>query len=118
MSYLVVITGSRDWAALSAVYEAIADTPEYAMFMQGGCETGADLFARMACEKSRRPMWTEDALWDLYKLAAGPIRNRKMLDYKPDLVIAFPLPGSKGTVDCMKEAKFRGIEVRVINAKT
>jgi hypothetical protein len=55
--------------------------------------------------------------WDKYGPAAGPIRNRQMLDTGVDLVIAFRVEGvpSTGTDDCTAEAKRRGIEVREYN---
>lgn len=60
--------------------------------------------------------WVEDfpADWERNGRAAGPIRNRQMLDGKPDLVIAFP--GGKGTADMVAEAKRRGIAVREVGA--
>lgn len=48
--------------------------------------------------------------WAKHGKAAGPIRNRQMLDTNPDLVIAFA--GGVGTKDCVNEAKRRGIPVR------
>lgn len=51
--------------------------------------------------------------WNKHGKAAGPIRNRQMLDEgKPDLVVAFP--GGKGTADMVKVAKARGFEVMEI----
>jgi len=51
--------------------------------------------------------------WTAYGRAAGPRRNRLMLDaFKPDLVVAFP--GGDGTADCCVAAEQRGIEVRRI----
>jgi len=48
--------------------------------------------------------------WDTYKRAAGPIRNKEMLEANPDaLVLAFP--GGKGTEDCVKQAKELGMIV-------
>src|SRR6266478_6988357 len=48
--------------------------------------------------------------WDKYGKAAGPIRNKQMLDEgKPDLVIAFP--GGKGTANMKEQARIAGIEV-------
>lgn len=48
--------------------------------------------------------------WEKYGTAAGPIRNKQMLDEgKPDLVIAFP--GGKGTANMVKLAKRAGVEV-------
>jgi hypothetical protein len=40
---------------------------------------------------------------------AGPERNQRMLDSKPDLVVAFP--GGRGTADMVRRAKAAGIEV-------
>lgn len=48
--------------------------------------------------------------WKILGKAAGPIRNKQMLDEeKPDLVIAFP--GGKGTADMVRQAKKAGVEV-------
>lgn len=52
--------------------------------------------------------------WDAYGPAAGPIRNKRMLDEgKPDLVIAFP--GGKGTADMIWQATERGIPVEQVS---
>lgn len=61
------------------------------------------------------------AEWSKYRVPsgrknpAGAIRNRTMLDEKPDLVVAFhdDLSKSHGTRDCVTEAKIRGIRVWV-----
>jgi ABC-type Fe3+-hydroxamate transport system substrate-binding protein len=44
-----------------------------------------------------------------YGPSAGPIRNGRMLEYKPDLVIAFP--GGRGTANMVKQARKAGIAV-------
>ena len=52
--------------------------------------------------------------WDKYGRAAGPIRNKQMLDEgKPDLVIAFP--GGRGTANMIKQAKEAGVEVEIVS---
>lgn len=56
------------------------------------------------------PVERYPADWERYGKRAGPIRNRKMLDQGPDLVVAFG--GDKGTADCVREARRRGIAVR------
>lgn len=51
--------------------------------------------------------------WHTHGRAAGPIRNKRMLDEgKPDLVIAFP--GGRGTANMVKQARAAGIEVREV----
>lgn len=48
--------------------------------------------------------------WDNHGRAAGPIRNKKMLDEgRPDVVVAFP--GDKGTANMIKQAKKAGVPV-------
>lgn len=45
---------------------------------------------------------------------AGHARNQDMVNAGARLLVAFPLPGSRGTWDCVRRAKAAGIEVRVI----
>lgn len=48
--------------------------------------------------------------WDKYGKAAGPIRNKKMLDdYCPHYVIAFP--GGKGTENMIEQAENNNFKV-------
>lgn len=53
--------------------------------------------------------------WDRYGSKAGPLRNIQMLEEgKPDLVVAFPSPKSRGTYHMIKIAEKAGVEVIVI----
>jgi len=55
--------------------------------------------------------------WEKDGLAAGPMRNQRMLDEgKPDLVIAFP--GGRGTADMVQRAKAAHVRVIEISATT
>jgi hypothetical protein len=47
--------------------------------------------------------------WHWHGRAAGPIRNQKMLDWGPDLVVAFA--GGDGTACMMRLARAAGVEV-------
>jgi hypothetical protein len=49
------------------------------------------------------------AEWETHGRKAGPIRNARMLEHKPDLVVAFP--GGKGTANCVAQARGMGVEV-------
>jgi hypothetical protein len=51
--------------------------------------------------------------WEVHGNAAGPIRNRLMLDRNPDRVLAFHKNQSRGTQDTIDEARRRGIPVTV-----
>ena len=53
--------------------------------------------------------------WEIYGRSAGALRNRAMLDLKPDLVLAFRVAMSSGTTDCIDEARMRGIPVEVVD---
>lgn len=53
--------------------------------------------------------------WNKHGVAAGPIRNLKMLlDGKPDLVVAFP--GGNGTKNMIQLAQKYGVPVQVIRS--
>lgn len=52
--------------------------------------------------------------WERYGKRAGFIRNRQMLDAKPDLVIACWDGVSPGTKDTIDEAERRGIPVELV----
>lgn len=82
---------------------------KFTALIQGGA-TGADTMARdWAATHPEIKRYVCRANWDKYGLAAGPIRNAKMLEWGPDLVVAFA--GGKGTADMVRRAKAAGIEV-------
>ncbi len=56
--------------------------------------------------------------WKKHGKAAGAIRNRQMLrEGKPDLVVAFLAPSSRGTRDMVNAATEAGVPVKVINVQ-
>ena len=119
----VLVTGDRNWtdrAAIKLWLEVLREIG-YTHLIEGEAR-GADTMAREEGEKLGFKIVNRDentrgfpAEWDKYHRGAGPIRNREMLDQKPDLVLAFhhDLTKSKGTADCVREARKRGIEVKV-----
>lgn len=113
----VLITGGRDWTDDFPIDAIIAGLLSMAgpgpLILLHGTARGADSIAdqwKFSAEVDVRPF---PADWDKYRKAAGPIRNRQMLDEQPDLVVAFHdhLESSKGTKDCVEEAARRGIPV-------
>lgn len=118
MSARVVVTGGRDYADRARVFaELDALFPD--IVAHGGCGKrtvsdpgalrGADRWAQEWAEANAAECWVYYADFRMGK-AQGPIRNRRMLtDFKPDVVLAFP--GGKGTADCIKAARERGIRV-------
>lgn len=83
-----------------------------------GCARGADLLAEEVWNNFPGEGFTEryPANWATYSKGAGPIRNKQMLDEgKPDMVIAFLAPNSRGTKNMIEQAEKAGVPVKVIN---
>lgn len=111
----VLVCGDRNWNHAGLILDRLGKLPAGAIILEGGAN-GADTLARHAAERLGFAVMEFPADWDKHGRAAGPIRNRQMLDEKPDLVIAFHsnLAASRGTADTVREAKRRGIPVEVI----
>jgi hypothetical protein len=81
-----------------------------------GAARGADSMAGDWGHCSKLPVQAFPADWDTYGKRAGPIRNTQMLkEGKPDLVVAFIAPGSRGTKHMVEIAKKAGVPVKEIN---
>jgi hypothetical protein len=115
----VILTGSRAWPDAEAIYDALlAVHAVHGPFhlMHGACSTGADYYAELwfrlvgkalGCQETKYP-----AAWEAHGRAAGPMRNRRMVEAGADLVLAFPLPEGSGTQGTIRLAEAAGIEVR------
>lgn len=79
-----------------------------------GDAPGADKLVADWCEENGIQHITFFANWSKFGKLAGPLRNRAMLDHKPEALIAFP--GGKGTDNCKYQAKKLGIPL-ILNAK-
>lgn len=117
----VLVCGSRHFKdkelldqTLSEILEENIRRKEWIVIINGGAR-GADTLARdWAIEKD---LFAETYIadWDKYGRAAGPIRNADMLRLgKPDLVVAFLLPGSKGTKNMIDLATKANIPIKEI----
>ena len=111
----VLICGSRYWTDYNLIHDTLKPLPPDSLIITGGAR-GADSSAKEAAKKLNLECKVIRAKWEVYGRSAGPIRNREMLDMKPDIVIAFhsDLAESRGTKDCVREAQRRGITVRII----
>lgn len=77
---------------------------------------GADTLAREYAERSGISIEAYPADWETFGKRAGPIRNHQMLtDGKPELVVAFLAPDSRGTKHMIEIAQKAGVEVMVID---
>ena len=117
----VIVTGSRDWwdedKLWSTLWEVYNDHEADKMtIVHGGCPTGADDMAEQWAVLHAPEVASEvhKADWEEWGRAAGPIRNRKMVELGADLVLAFPLADSRGTYNCIEAAEAAGLEVRII----
>lgn len=113
----IVVTGSRFWTDGRLIHDHLdyylATYGEFLLGV-GDCPSGAD---RMAAAWGRRylawPITTFHAPWDKRGKYAGNLRNHFMIDmFRPQLVLAYIHPTSKGTRDCADYAKSKGIAVR------
>lgn len=110
-----LICGDRNWNNYWPIYYVLSKLDKDTIIIHGAAR-GADSIAGAIATSLGFEVVSVPADWKKYGKAAGPIRNRVMLDMNPDLVIAFhnDIENSKGTKDCVKEAEKRGIEVKIV----
>jgi len=111
----ILVTGSRNWTNAQAVWAALNEQlTERGPFtlVVGDCPTGADSIAWGWAFSNGLTAEVHHADWDVHGRAAGPIRNRAMVESGADLCLAFPLGKSPGTRGCMRLAAAAGIPVK------
>jgi hypothetical protein len=80
-----------------------------------GKAKGADTLGEVWAKANGIPVAEFPADWDKYGKAAGHLRNSEMIvEGKPDYVVAFLHPRSRGTKNMIKQAKGASIPCRVI----
>jgi len=106
----VLVCGARDYDDKSLLFSTLDDlaaSHDFEVVIEGGAR-GADTLAREWAELRNIPIEEYRANWKEYGRAAGPIRNKQMLNEgHPDMVVAFPktvLTESRGTKDMVKQA--------------
>jgi hypothetical protein len=111
----ILVCGSRHFNDLDQMEEVMFQNFYPGDILIHGDAKGADRLA----ERTAQPYVIVErypAKWKEYGKRAGPIRNQQMLEEgKPDLVIAFLAPNSKGTKDMVARAEKAGVPVKVIN---
>ena len=121
--YKVLVCGARDYYDFYTQAEAedfiiscllsLPEPPDKGdVTFISGMARGADHIPLRMIEEDRE--WGDIekyyAEWDRYGKSAGPRRNKRMLDEgKPDMVIAFPTPTSKGTWHMVRIARESGV---------
>lgn len=109
----VLVCGGRDFKDASFVFNRLLEYEEH--YGEFGCiihgvALGADELAGEYAKCNGIPCTVYKAYWNTYGKAAGPIRNKRMLEEgKPDIVIAFP--GGRGTANMIQQAHAHGVPV-------
>jgi hypothetical protein len=123
MSYdlIILITGDRKYQDKNFIHETLSEYKnKKCLLIHGGC-TGADTLAGIVGKELKFDIQTKPANWKKFGRAAGPIRNKEMINevliYKKQnittIVLAFhnDLENSKGTKNCINQAIKSGLEV-------
>jgi hypothetical protein len=100
----VIIAGGRNYEMTDTDWWYL-DTIDITEVVSGGA-TGADKGGEEYANAEFIPIKLFPANWEKYGKAAGPIRNREMVEYA-DAVVLFP--GGRGTDDMFNAAKDAGI---------
>lgn len=112
----VIVCGDRNWRDADLICDRLSKLPKDTIVIQGGAN-GADFWGKYIAERLGLEVKSFLPNWGQYGKAAGPIRNRRMLQEKPDLVLAFhdSLKDSKGTKDMVNAARKAGVTVEIIS---
>ena len=114
----VLVCGSRhfqNYQLLKNTLDAIHKENEITEIIQGEAR-GADRLSSDWAILNKIPERRFPANWDVYGRRAGPIRNHQMLkEGKPEMVVAFLAPNSRGTKHMVEIAQKANIPVNIIN---
>jgi hypothetical protein len=115
---ILIVTGHRAYWPGLLMHRALSPFKDLDVELIEGGQNGVDATARVLWRSYGKRLRTFPADWQQHGLAAGPIRNLKMiryaLDHGPLGCLAFPAPGSRGTWQCARAAEKAGILTEVI----
>lgn len=113
----IIIAGSRDFnnyeLLKSSIDNILCNYLEYDFEFVSGGARGADALGELYAIEAEYTPKVFKANWDEFGRSAGFARNKLMGDYA-DMLIAFPLPESKGTYHMINYMKKLGKIVYVI----
>lgn len=114
----VAVVGSREFDSYKLVENTVdsilAERGLKDVLIVSGGARGVDTLAELYAIRRNLPKKVYKANWTEYGKAAGPLRNTQIVE-NSDLIIAFRLPGSRGTQNTINQAKERGVETIVID---
>ena len=117
MQHRILCCGNRNWSNYTIILEELKIFPSGTIIIEGEAK-GADKLSAKAANELGFTVLKYPAKWAIYGKAAGPIRNKQMLNEgKPTLVIAFhnDIASSKGTKDMVNQARKAGLSVKIVN---
>ena len=112
----VLVTGSRDFTDKEAIRARLKWAKErgFKILVHGACR-GADKLADEVGRELGFEVYDYPAHWTWHGKVAGSIRNSAMLYlHRVSLVLAFPLPGSRGTRNMIDLARSAGINTVIM----
>lgn len=111
----ILVCGSRAWTDVGRIEVALAwlAKPGVTTVLHGGAQ-GADSIAGDIARKMDLGVEVFVPDWSLYGKQAGFVRNKKMVETGPDLVLAFVKGESRGTSDTVTHAREAGIKVLTV----
>jgi hypothetical protein len=113
----LLVTGSRDYGDHVRVTRILTPFMHQGITLVHGDGRGLDKLAAKTWTQAGEDALAVPADWDRYGKRAGPLRNQQMVDLGGYIAcIAFPLPGSRGTWDCVRRAELADIPVMVVSA--
>lgn len=117
----ILITGSRDWSDSDLIRSVLQRHVGNVTLIHGACR-GADLLCESVARELGFKIISMPVQWGKHGRAAGPIRNRAMVDLalakEGDLIMyAFHdnIASSAGTKDCVNYARSKGITPTVVS---
>jgi hypothetical protein len=111
----IVVCGGRDFVDVelfNRTLDRLHKRHPITHVIHGGASGAYDLAGDWA-RLNKIPCQVFFAHWIGEGRAAGPLRNGRMLDERPDIVVVFP--GGRGTADCVRQAAIRRIRTFVVD---
>jgi len=108
----VLVCGGRNFrspAQVQRILDVLHAERPFTALMQGGANGVDKMSSEWAATKPEIKRYVCRAEWEKFGKAAGPKRNARMLEWKPDLVVAFA--GGRGTANMVMQAVKAGIRV-------
>ena len=115
----IVVAGSRgfaDYEMFEQALDEMLETVDGEIELVSGHAEGADQMAERYAAEYAIPIMVMKPDWKKFGRAAGPVRNRQMLDYAAEgspMVAAFWDGKSRGTKNTIDTARKLGIPTRV-----